>query len=204
LQIERQTGGDNVAQSKESIVEAAIMILNRDGVEGLSMRTLAKELNIKAAALYWHFEGKQELYGAIAEHMCRQMDVPADDVLAHYKAYRSMLLTVRDSPEIFEKSHPNTPRRVEIIKQFSATLVERGVPLEDLMTISNMLNNYVLSFTADEQRFKNITPAVMESLAKALDPEDRLTFISERDYDEQFELGLQVLLSGLQVVYAAS
>jgi AcrR family transcriptional regulator len=189
-----------MAQTKETIIETAIEILNREGADGLSMRTLAKALNIKAASLYWHFEGKQELFGAIAEHMCERCDIGgADDLItSHYLAYRSMLLTVRDSVVIFENSRPNTPRRLEIIKSITERLLGLGVNPENMMTVANMLNNYVLSFVADEQRFKNTPQEVLEDLLKTLDPGERFMFVSGRDFDEQFDYGLSIIFAGIR------
>jgi len=191
--------------SRETIVEASLKILNRDGAESLSMRILAKELNIKAASLYWHFKGKQELYGEIMERMCQGFDVPdtvlppLEYLMEAHKSYRQMLLSVRDSSVIAENSIPNTPRRVEIIRGISNKLLEMGVTPENLMTVSNMLNNYVLSFVADEVRFRGTPPETLKSFSEMLAPGDEVMFMSQRNFDEQFIYGLEVLFAGLTV-----
>ena len=46
---------------RDAIVTAAIALLDEVGLDGLSMRRLAKELDVQAPALYWHFKNKQEL-----------------------------------------------------------------------------------------------------------------------------------------------
>jgi len=193
-----------MAVSKSLIVEASIRILNRDGIEGLSMRTIAKELGIKAASLYNHIGGRQELYGEIAEAMClryRMPEVglaPQDYLINSYQAYRSMLKTVRDSVAIHENSIPNTPRRVEIIQGILVKLMEFGVVTENLLTISNMLNNYTLSFTADELRYGNAQPEVRSALAAMPGPGGKPIFTGEIDFDRQFSNGLEVLFAGIQ------
>jgi len=195
-----------MAISKEVIVEAAIGILNRDGAEALSMRTLAAALGIKAASLYNHICGKQELYGAIAEFMCTGCDLPDNglppkEYLTELnRAYRLMLLTVRDSTVIFENSVPNTPNRGKLIRSVAGNLAAMGVRAENMMTISNMLNNYVLSFVADECRFKNTPPEMIAEFSNLLDPTDRTLYFSERDFDEQFDYGLCVFFAGLEAV----
>jgi len=192
--------------TKETIVEVSINILNRNGAESLSMRTIAKGLNIKAAALYWHFKGKQELYGAVAEYLCSRITMPDESfdpqeyLLEVHREYRKALLSVRDSVVIFECSIPNTPVRVEIIRQVTDKLLQIGVARGNIMTISNMLNNYVLSFTADEMRFKSAPPDLKQIFTEMIDPEDKFIFISDRDFDEQFEYGLRVLFAGLDAV----
>jgi AcrR family transcriptional regulator len=195
--------------SKETIVKASIRILDREGVEGLSMRTIAKELGIKASSLYWHFNGKQELYGAISEDLCLRLKMPAEsdsprDYLSEiYNAYRAILLSVRDSVPVLENSMPNTPRRLEIIRAISAAFLIMGVPAEKLMTISNLFNNYVLSFVADECRFKNRTAEEIHEFEKLLSPHDKTLLRVPDDFDGQFLYGLRVMFAGLEAVGSA-
>lgn len=193
-----------MAISKEGIVEASIKILNRDGIENLSMRTIAKELRIKASSLYWHVSGKLALYGEISEYLCSQCHMPRRDGVdaksfleETYKAYRTMLLITRDAVPIFENSIPNTPKRLEIIKVTFNALSSMGIPDKNLMTIANLLNNYVLSFVADEVRFKNTPPEVFVDFSEMLGPLDSQVFVN-MDYDEQFLYGLQVIFAGLE------
>jgi AcrR family transcriptional regulator len=194
-----------VAVTKQAIVETSIAILNRDGIDGLSMRTIAKALDVKAAALYNHISGKQELFGAIVEQMCTAYVVPESKedhmkyLMALCRAYRAMLLTVRDSTFAFENSVPNTPRRVEIIRLVGDALLTAGVTRKNLMTASNMMNNYVLSFVADEVRFRNRPPGAMRQFAEGLGSGERPLFISEQSFDEQFDYGLRVLFTGMKM-----
>ncbi len=55
------------ALSRESIVEAAIALLDADGEEGLTFRALATRLSTGPGALYWHVRGKGELLAAAAD-----------------------------------------------------------------------------------------------------------------------------------------
>ncbi|WP_143673537.1 TetR family transcriptional regulator, partial [Streptomyces griseiscabiei] len=41
---------------KAQVAEAALRLLNEVGLEGLSLRLIAKELDVQAPALYWHFK----------------------------------------------------------------------------------------------------------------------------------------------------
>jgi AcrR family transcriptional regulator len=193
-----------VPVSKESIVKASIKILKREGIEGLNMRAIAKKLDIKAASLYWHISGKLELYGEIAEQLCAEITLPQDTrnpedcLLEICSAYRAMLLGTRDSVTILEESVPNTPRRIGIIKAQSGYLLKIGVDEQNLMTAGNLLNNYVLSFVADELRMKQRPTEAVKAFLEQLSPNDRLIFSSERDFDEQFLYGLQVIFAGLK------
>ena len=193
-----------MALTKDFIVEKSVEILNRDGVDGLTMRLLAKELNIKAASLYWHFRGKAELYAAISEMLCGKIIIPVElsrprvllsDV---FSQFRQILLSVRDSVYVFENSAPFTPRRLDIIRAVSNALLLLGVKIENLVTVSNLFNNYVLSFVADEYRFKEITGVGIKEFAETLSPHDQFLFAIPQDFDRQFEYGLVLLFEGLE------
>ncbi len=197
-----------MAVSKESIVEASINILNRDGAENLTMRTIAKELGIKAASLYWHFSGKLELYGAISEYLCSEFYRPVDTanakehLTALFKAYRAMLLSVRDAVPVFENSIPNTPKRMEIIKATADAFMEMGIQEKNLLTVSNLFNNYVLSYVADEVRFKNAPPEAYKDLPDT--PVFSNRPVTDADYEEQFMYGLRLLFAGLDAIKGIS
>ena len=204
--LRKNSRGDFMAVNKRAIVMASIDILNRDGVENLSMRTIAKALNVKAAALYNHISGKLELYNEIAEYMCEQnmssycVHAPNAHVSEICKAHRAMLLTVRDSVAIFQESHPNTPLRIEMIRSQMRAMSMLSIKQGFLSTAANMLNNYVLSFVADELRFKNTPSDQFAQLAEILSQEEKSVFANIGNYDEYFEYGLSVILMGLENV----
>lgn len=76
--------------------------------------------------------------------------------------------------------------------------MKRGVQEKNLMTVSNLLNNYVLSFVADEVRFKNAPPEACADFPDIPVFSDRP--VTDADYDEQFLYGLRVLFAGLEAV----
>jgi AcrR family transcriptional regulator len=52
---------------REALLSAALSLLEHEGVEGLSLRTLAKATGVTQAAPYSHFRDKDELLAAVAE-----------------------------------------------------------------------------------------------------------------------------------------
>ncbi len=53
--------------TRERLVEAALALIDEEGLEGLSMRALADRLQVKAASLYWHVRDRGELLELLAE-----------------------------------------------------------------------------------------------------------------------------------------
>jgi TetR/AcrR family tetracycline transcriptional repressor len=54
---------------RETVARAALDVVDEVGLDGLTMRRLAAELEIKNQSLYWHFTNKQELLNCMAELM---------------------------------------------------------------------------------------------------------------------------------------
>jgi len=46
---------------KEKILDAALILIKESGIDSISMRNLANELNISATALYRHYKNKNEI-----------------------------------------------------------------------------------------------------------------------------------------------
>ena len=59
---------------RASIVDASIRILDRDGVDGLSMRTLAAELHLKPMTLYYHVPNKSALMSMVITEVATRID----------------------------------------------------------------------------------------------------------------------------------
>ena len=192
--------------AKEKVIQAAISILNREGADNLTMRTLAHELNRTAASLYNHIRNKQELFGEIAEYMCMDFVIPKktlsplDFMTEAHRAYRTMLQTVRDSPVVFENSLPITPGRVALIRTISEAYIAFGVPRELLMMVSNMVNNYVLSFVADEYRFKSRSAEEVKAFITEMNIDAPAIVLSPIDFDTQFDYGLQILFAWIESI----
>lgn len=60
-----------MALRKEQIIEEALQLLNESGLEGVTLRKLAKRLGVQAPALYWHFNNKAALVNEMAEAILR-------------------------------------------------------------------------------------------------------------------------------------
>lgn len=62
--------------TRDAVIQAALEILDAEGVEGLSMRGLADRLGVKAASLYWHLRDKEQLLELVAEAVLDRVVVP--------------------------------------------------------------------------------------------------------------------------------
>ncbi|MFE4535121.1 TetR/AcrR family transcriptional regulator C-terminal domain-containing protein [Streptomyces scopuliridis] len=96
------------------VARTALRLLNEVGLEGLTLRAIAAELDVKAPALYWHFKDKQALLDEMATEMFRRMaaDLPAisapdwrDGLTAAMRGLRGHLLRYRDGAKVYSGTH---------------------------------------------------------------------------------------------------
>lgn len=75
----RPTGrGARPKLDREAIVRGAIELLDRDGLEGLSMRQLGGHLNTAATTLYWHVVNKEELLDLTFDEVMGEVPDPGE------------------------------------------------------------------------------------------------------------------------------
>ena len=88
--------------NKDTIIEVAIKILNTDGLNKLSMRSLADKLEIKASSLYWYFKNKDEVLLYISEYICQKCDYSKifssarEELVYILSQYRDILNSIQD------------------------------------------------------------------------------------------------------------
>lgn len=72
--------------SKAQWVEAAVDILETEGIAGVRVEVLAKRLGISKSGFYWHFEGQEELFAEILDYWKHEIT----EVLANNPEVRAL------------------------------------------------------------------------------------------------------------------
>ncbi|QWF85401.1 TetR/AcrR family transcriptional regulator C-terminal domain-containing protein [Amycolatopsis sp. CA-230715] len=62
--------------TREQIVEAAVAVLDAEGVDGLNMRRLGARLGAAATAVYWHVKNKDDLVVLACDHVWGEIALP--------------------------------------------------------------------------------------------------------------------------------
>lgn len=187
--------------SQETIVNAAIKLLNKGGIDKLTMRSLAASLDTKAASLYRHVKDKRDLYDLIAENVISGIKPScgignAQKYLTEVaRLFRKELLSLRDSVTIFTQSRVATPMRFELMKNVIICLLHLGVKENKCFIAAHMFNNYILSSVADETTFRSI-PVDSHNVYEAI----LGTNFEWLSFDEQFNCGLEVLFTGIKAL----
>lgn len=201
---------------RSTVVRAALKLLKRVGLDGLTTRRLAAELGVKSPALYWHFHNKQELLDAMADTLVREasMGPPRSGetwqewLARRVRAYRTSLLAYRDSARIVTEAQQLSPSTLRTFNAELQAMAALGFdPVQALRTIT-ALTNYVNGFVLQEQSSRQPTtnePVTPDSIAELLsegsegDAAPLLVAFAEGGSpysEESFEYGLQALIEG--------
>jgi AcrR family transcriptional regulator len=88
--------------TREKILEGALSLIDRDGLEKFSVRLLAQHLSVYPAAIYWRFPTRSALLAELTNHICNNIRIEADPL--DWKAWLTELLR-RYRAVIYQ--HPN-------------------------------------------------------------------------------------------------
>lgn len=76
--------------TREQIVQAAIGLLDAEGLDGLSMRSLGTRLNSAPTAMYWHVKNKDDLVVLAGDHVFGEIALPEIDSVGWRAAATAM------------------------------------------------------------------------------------------------------------------
>ncbi|MEQ5843648.1 TetR family transcriptional regulator [Paraburkholderia acidicola] len=203
-----------MAIQKEQVIEAAIELLDELGIEGVTMRKLAQALDIKAASLYWHFENKQVLMDGMAdllmENVARKMprNRTWEEQLRQVSGeIRRAMLKHRDGARVFAGSNGVTENVMRVGNALMASLVEAGADSRLAAWGSFSVLYYVLGFVMEEQALGpdngidlKARQAAFVALANTDYPHayDAASDIFNRNFDQRFALGIDLLIRGIE------
>src|SRR5687767_2380809 len=88
--------------SRDGILDAAVDLLDRHGMEGLSMRRLGSALGVEAMSLYNHIPSKSALLDGIHERILMSLDPPA-----HARSWQSFVRHQAHALHRALLAHPN-------------------------------------------------------------------------------------------------
>jgi TetR/AcrR family transcriptional regulator, tetracycline repressor protein len=186
--------------TRQILIEAGLRLLDEVGLDGLTVRRLAAEFDVKSPALYWHFKTKQELLDGMADAIIAApgMGPPRDDeswqdwLFRRAHAYRDSLLAHRDGARIVVQSTTLSPSTIQAFDTELAAMVDRGfTPVLALRTIS-AITFYVNGFVLREQ---TASPGAPPDLASA--PTLAAAAMSSGTAQDVFDHGLRALISGV-------
>ncbi|MFH9073561.1 TetR/AcrR family transcriptional regulator C-terminal domain-containing protein [Streptomyces alboflavus] len=145
---------------RRRVARVALDLLNETGLDGLTLRAIAKELDVKAPALYWHFKDKQALLDEMATEMVRGAaadlaGTPDADwqtsVTTAMRALRRMLLHYRDGAKVYSGTYFTDTSYAAPVEAQLRRLTEAGFTTGAAARALMTAMSYTIGYVIEEQ-----------------------------------------------------
>lgn len=195
--------------NRQRIVEAALAIIDGEGLDALSTRRLARRLRVQAPSLYNHFATKEEILDAAGDAVIAQVDLsmfgrdPWPDALRTWAhAYRAACAAHPNLVPFLVRGPGRRPAALRLADAVYGALTDAGWPPGHATRIGatmrffvagSAIGSFALGFPDD--------PALYQGQYPHLTQAHRLQEHRARVDDGAFELGLDALVNGFVALY---
>ena len=204
------------ALTRERVLNAALALADRDGVDALSMRGLARQLGAGAMSLYHHVANKDELLDGMVDLVFAEIALPSPET-DWRTAMRERAISAREvltrhpwAISLMESRTYPGPANMRHREAVTASLRRGGFSIEMATHANWILDSYIYGFALQEASLPFDTSADLADMAEEvflpqLDP-DKYPYFSESatellrlGYDpaDEFEFGLDLILDAL-------
>jgi|GEM_PF-419791 len=204
--------------SRDEILRGALFILEHEGLDGLSMPALAKQLGAGVTSIYWYFRTKDDLLAAVAENVTNAVaqqlpmigEGPWDEELVRYfVAYRRIMHTRPVYREVMVY-HPAMFRRYVMtatlpqIETALKMLVNTGLSPIQASDSFAACTDFARGFISIEHS-RDVEPVETDDTLpssvlndySSLTPAQKIAAIYGLD-DQTYEAGIRILVDGIR------
>ena len=195
--------------SADAILETAARLVERHGVGGFTMRSLAEQLGVAVTSIYWHVGGRDKVFDSLVEGLLGQMaNLPAegrgpvDRIAALARSQRRVLIERQHLLSIAHERDRTPALFLPVQQTLAAQLAELGVTGGDAALVLRAIQVHVISSAV--MQFSAVRGAKHDEEDPSLWTDDWLdralveALQSPTDYDAVFEYGLDALLTPLR------
>jgi AcrR family transcriptional regulator len=163
------------------VLEAASKVAEREGFQGLSMRSVARELDVSAMALYRHVADKDDLLDGLVQRLLGEVQLP-DRSLSWETRLRNLAYELRAlatrHPELFGlllRRRAASPEALQVRQAAISALCAGGLDLDEATRLELLLSTTIFGFAFSEAagRFEDLDAdaefdALLDLLARAV------------------------------------
>jgi TetR/AcrR family transcriptional regulator, tetracycline repressor protein len=211
--------------TRELIVDTAYRLIEERGLEGFSMRSLATELGVFPATLYWHVGDRGQLLGLVEYRWIQDVELPdhltdwREWMLELGRRYRRNAFAHPDVARLASMERARNNESLAIPDAIIGKLAELGLG-DELVHVFNSLMGAVRGFVLMELAPRAETGPdgrdVVEAELRGIDPERfphlsahfgemgdkalsvRWSDAADSPLDESFEYLMRLLLDGIE------
>lgn len=149
--------------SRDVIVETALRVLDQDGIEALTMRRVAQELDTGPASLYVYIENRDQLLKLVLDRVMGEVALPSAEA-GDWRA--RLMLVITSSIEVLSRRRglplvalatiPVGPNALAITEAIMALLREGGVDDAAIAWGVDLLGLYVTATAAEQSIYHDL------------------------------------------------
>jgi TetR/AcrR family transcriptional regulator, tetracycline repressor protein len=207
--------------TSQEIARAGLAMVERDGLDGLSMRRLADGLGVQAASLYWHVQSKDHLLDLMTGELFGGLKLPCPAPGGSWRgglcdlsaAYYRFLLSHRDAGRIVAGRFVLIGHLTRHLEPFAGLLRRGGCADTDIAYGLYAIVIYIQGFVLQQQTpltgDSGAGAAELDALARSREglshlPRDEFPVttalagpLTRPDIERRFFFGLDLLIDGL-------
>jgi len=216
---ELETRQARVPLNRERILGTAVAFADREGVDSLSMRRLAQELDVVPMALYKHLANKEQMLDGMLDVVVGEID-PARTDTDWKTAVRDRILSARRAllrhpwaSRVMESRTQPTPVVMAYMDSMIAMFIAGGFSIDLTHHVLHAMGSRLMGFS--QELFSDqsdpdspIQPEMMEAMAStypsiyelylAVSHDDASTVGPGCDDQFEFEFSLDLMLDGIE------
>jgi AcrR family transcriptional regulator len=196
--------------SRERIVDAALELVERDGLTAFSTRKLGLELGCEAMSIYHHFPSKAHVLDALVDHALAGVALPARD-LDPIERIRQVAYGIRVMahryPKLFQLiglHRLNSATGLQLLNGILQMFRDAGFDAKTAAHLFRAYSYYVIGAALDETSGYAKGPSSLFPLSPQ-ETEARFPRVAEvgpyfkrEHFDTTFAAGLEIMLDGFQ------
>ena len=145
--------------TRDKVVEAALRVMDQEGLEAVSMRRVAREVGVEAMSLYHHVADKEDLLQGVCDRIMASFEFPADAgswadrMKAGARSWRRLLQAHPDIMRLFALTHGPSPTSPESLlpTEFALRLIrDAGISERDTVQAFHAFGGYIQGFVLME------------------------------------------------------
>jgi len=216
----RTQKSDRPPLTRDRVIEAALRLMDEEGLEAISMRRVARDVGVEAMSLYHHVADKEDLLAGVVERVMAEFVVPAtpDAGWDRYgrevaRAWRRLLTAHPHVMPLLAHSDQKVvrPHSLRPMEEALRVLREAGLSERDAVQGFHVMGGYIMGFVLleaggmfgrsdDHGGAAHPAPAWSAVVSAETYPyiAASLPHLDACDLDEQFEFGLDLMFEGLR------
>jgi AcrR family transcriptional regulator len=202
--------------SRQTILEAGLTLIKQNGIENLTMRTLAQALDVAPMSLYSHVKDKDDLLVGVAQIVFERIRFNLNENASWEQQLMSWMKDLHSQLQEF----PQLPQLYTYNERYSASLLNTTAFAIEILKKSGLQNNEELVITARALMWFVLGYSTLESFVKprTMQANTDLLFeqistlaeqqqaileplkplLLERDVNQIFEFSAELIIAGIK------